>query len=112
MSVPADANKKCSNYELFIETSDNFEAPLETIRDYVESYLCKLNIEYENKLASGRLKPLSLHLVQSGTREEFKKYFIEKGQKESQFKIVALQYKDELEFDFENHILGLFEKAS
>ncbi len=106
------ANKKCSNYELFIETSDDFVTPLETIRDYVESYLCKLNIEYENKLASGRLKPLSLHLVQGGTREIFKKYFIEKGQKESQFKIVALQYKDELEFDFENHILWLFEKAS
>ncbi len=106
------ANKKFSNYELFIENFDNFEPPLELIRDYVESCLCRLNIEYENKLASGRIKPLSLHLIQSGTREIFKKYFIEKGQKESQFKIVALQYKDELDFDFENHVLRFFEKAS
>ena len=105
------ANKTHSNYELFIETPDNFESPLEPIRDYIESCLCKLNIEYQSKLASGRLKPLSLHHIQSGTREIFKKYYIGKGQKESQFKIVALQYKDELDFDFENYILEYYEKA-
>ncbi len=106
------ANKIHSNYELFIETPDNFEPPLDAIRDYIESCLCKLNIEYQSKLASGRLKPLSLYHIQSGTRESFKKFYIEKGQKESQFKIVALQYKDELEFDFDNFILEYFEKAS
>ncbi len=101
-----------SNYELFIETPENYDPPLEAIRDYIETCLCKLNIEYQSKLASGRLKPLSLHHIKSGTRESFKKFYIEKGQKESQFKIVALQYKDELEFDFENYIIELFEKAS
>ena len=98
------ADKTHSNYELFIEIEDAFEHPLETVRTRIESCLCELNIEYASKCASGRLKPMALKLIKYGTRERFKRQCLEDGQKESQFKVVTLQYKDEVKFSFDDYV--------
>lgn len=98
------ADRTNSVYELFLETTEDLKHPLEEVREYIDSRLCELNIEYSSKLSSGRLKPLVLRPLKGGTGETFKKKCLEAGQKESQFKIIALQYKDETEFPFGEHV--------
>ena len=100
------ANRADSGYELFLETESGFGYPLETVREHIESNLCKLNIEYSNKLSSGRLRPLALKHLQNETGEQFKKNRLDAGQKESQFKVIVLQYKDEMEFPFDEYVSG------
>ena len=98
------ADKTNSIYELFLESTGNFNHSLKTISEYVDSKLCELNIEYSSKLSSGRLKPLILKHIKNGTREQFKKRCLDEGQKESQFKVVTLQYKEDVKFPFDEYV--------
>ena len=98
------ANRANSGYELFLETEGDLSHPLETVRDHIESRLCELNIEYSSKSSSGRLAPLILKHLQNGTGEQFKKNRLKAGQRESQFKVVTLQYEDEMEFSFDEYV--------
>jgi len=66
----------------------------------IESNLGKFNIEYKSKRDSGRLKPLHIVFVKPGTGEVYKKNCIKSGQRESQFKLICLQYKKDCSFDF------------
>ena len=54
----------------------------------------------------GRLRPLALKHLQNETGEQFKKNRLDAGQKESQFKVIILQYKDEMEFPFDEYVSG------
>ena len=98
------ADTTSANYELFLEITGELNHPLEKIREYIESMICRSNIEYASKSASGRLKALTLKYVENGTGELFKKKCLEDGQKESQFKVVTLQYKDDVKFLFDEYV--------
>jgi len=66
--------------------------------------MCELNREYADKRKSGRLRPLSIGVLQSGTFQTFRSDWVAKGRREAQFKIVAVQHRWELEFDFEAYV--------
>ena len=106
------ADKTSSKYELFLEITGEFSPSLEMTRNYIDSKLCELNIEYANKTASGRLQTLILKYIKDGTRERFKKKCLENGQKESQFKFLTLQYKDEVIFPFDECVSDTSENTN
>ena len=91
------ADKKRLQYHLYLENEPVEELGL--LRN-LEEKLSNLNIEYENKRKSGRLQSLNLKFLKVGAGEAYKKYCIENGQRESQFKVAHLQYKEDCIFDF------------
>ena len=58
-------------------------------------------MEYRAKRAGGRLRPLRVLQLRSGTSEAYKRFCVERGQREGQFKTIVLQYARALEFAFE-----------
>jgi hypothetical protein len=66
----------------------------------IEQEISHLNIEYMEKRKSGRLMPLEVICVEKGTAEEFKKYNLDKGQREGQFKLIRLLSDKDCNFDF------------
>lgn len=100
------ADKSNAQYELYLELANDLELSSEKIAKHVGTKLRGLNIEYASKTDSGRLQPLVLKLIQNGTREQYKMMCLEDGQKESQFKVVTLQYKDEVKFPFDSYVLN------
>ena len=66
----------------------------------IEEEICQLNIEYMEKRNSGRLMPLEVVCVEKRTAEEFKKYNLDKGQREGQFKLVRLLSDKDCDFNF------------
>ena len=63
-----------------------------------------MNMEYQQKRASGRLKPVEVKLLSKGTGEQFKSFNLAKGQREGQYKALALIYLKDTEFAFANYI--------
>ena len=84
-------------YEMFLECEPVYDIDISV---EIDEELKKLNIEYKNKRESGRLKPIELFYLKSGTGDKYKKYCIRSGQREAQFKFVHLLQKDECNFDF------------
>lgn len=84
-------------YTLYIE-----HEPL-AISD-IEQHLSFLNTEFETKRKSGRLKPVRVVFVQDGTGEAYKKHCLKGGQREGQFKLTHLQYKQDCSFDFIEYV--------
>ena len=66
----------------------------------IEEEISRLNIEYMEKRKSGRLMPLEIICVEKRTAEEFKKYNLDKGQREGQFKLIRLLSDKGCDFDF------------
>ena len=66
----------------------------------IEEEISHLNIEYMEKRKSGRLMPLEVVCVEKRTAEEFKKYNLDKGQREGQFKLIRLLSDKDCDFDF------------
>ena len=88
-------------YTLVYEWPSSLETPVQEMAHRIEERLRELNVEYDQKRASGRLGPLELLPVETGTGEAYKKQLIERGQREGQFKTIALQYEDDCSFVFE-----------
>ena len=65
----------------------------------MDKALAKLNVEYAEKRASKRLNSFVLKYLPAGTFANIKKNAVEAGQKEGQFKMVMLQYKDQFKWD-------------
>lgn len=66
----------------------------------IEAQLSQINREFRDKRRSGRLLPLQIQFVLPGTGEAYKRYCIQQGQREAQFKMKHLQYLDDCGFDF------------
>lgn len=92
-------------YELYLEADLQYSVRHEELSKFIDSSLCNCNLEYKTKRSGERLKPLKLHLLRQGTFEQYKKHCIAKGQKEGQFKTIALLLKKDFTFSFENHLI-------
>ena len=73
----------------------------------IEQEIGKQNIEFKTKIASGRLKPINVLKIKPQTGEAYKKDCIKKGQREAQFKLKHLQYRENCSFKFEQYCEGL-----
>jgi hypothetical protein len=93
-------------YRLFIEAGGDRPPAADDFAAEVDHGLGQLNIEYHGKRQSGRLRPLTVAWLARGTAEAYKAACVQAGQRESQFKPPALQYRKDLTFPFEAHVVG------
>ncbi len=89
-------------YELFLESEKIYKADISSM---IDKELKMINVEYKAKRDSGRLKPIRLNYIKNGTGENFKKYCIKNGQRDSQFKFNHIMYTSECSFNFSNYII-------
>ena len=94
----ADATRQV--YCLVVECAPRTQTWRRDTLASVERKLGELNVEYAAKRASGRLEHLELLLVRPGTGEAYKRHCLQQGQREGQFKLIALQYQSEGTFPF------------
>ena len=91
-----------ARYSLWVEGLEGDPKDRE-LSQTVESHLCRLNVEYAQKRASGRLFPLQVRRLRSGAGDAYKKHMLSEGQRESQFKVQPLQYIDDCRFPFDDY---------
>jgi sterol desaturase/sphingolipid hydroxylase (fatty acid hydroxylase superfamily) len=97
------ADETESRYKVYIEL-DGEEVDRENqFVDALEAALCEINMEYKQKRQSGRLKRLALIFLKTGTADEFKKFKINQGQREGQYKPLCLLYKKDSTFPFDEY---------
>ena len=94
----ADANREV--YRLVVECARPTETWRSRTLESVERRLGELNMEYATKRASGRLQHLEILPVRPGTGEAYKRHCVQTGQREGQFKLIALQYQSDCNFPF------------
>ena len=87
-------------YRLVVECATPTDSWIQQTVESVERHLMAGNVEYAAKRASGRLQPLELLPVRSGTGDAYKQYCLQQGQREGQFKLIALQYQADCPFPF------------
>ena len=96
------ADPVAAGYELCLETTREFERPLEQVRDCIEAALGRLNLNYTTPMTP--LRPLILKRLRNGTGQAYKKKCLADGQEDAQFKVLTLQYKDKVKFAFEDYV--------
>ena len=92
------ADEAASCYQLYLEPEGACDATALATR--LDQALAQRNIEYRDKRASGRLHPLVAIPLRSGAGDAYKQHGLALGQREGQFKYLALQYRRECTFDF------------
>jgi hypothetical protein len=95
------ADAAASRYRVVVEMESPGEDVGAALREAIDGALGRLNVEYRQKRDSGRLEPLDLVLVAPGTADRYKAHCVASGQREAQFKLLALQYAADCPFDFE-----------
>ena len=90
------------SYTLYITTKPIND---DILIDQFEQNISKLNIEFDAKRKSGRLKKTQVIFLDQYADEAYKKHCIKNGQREGQFKYMVLQKHEELTFDFKQNIV-------
>ena len=98
------ADETAPGYRLYVEGPDTVDAAVH-LGAAVESALRASNIEYEAKRASGRLRPLEAIALLPGTGDRYRRHSVNAGQRDAQFKYLALQYARDCKFDIDQHRL-------
>lgn len=96
------ANQHDFSYRLYIESPDDFDIPGFT--QTLNATLGEINIEYQSKAQSGRIKFADVKRLKLGTVEAYKSSCIQAGQREGQFKVIKLQYRADVPFPFEDYV--------
>lgn len=89
-------------YHLYLEANGMMQSAAE-IATFLDQSLAVLNSEYRSKRESGRLYPLEVTLLKQGAGDLYRTHCIQAGQKDGQFKMVALQYAHQCSFPFQSH---------
>ncbi len=95
----------CNNhYQVFIEMKEHSSYSLSGFSNFLDEAIGERNIEYKAKRDSGRLQPIEVCWLRSGAYEAYKHDCLKQGQREGQFKIIALQYQHDFLYSFEHWI--------
>jgi hypothetical protein len=94
------ANVQAAGYVLYLE----HDAVIDAFKGKVDEELARRNVEYHTKRESGRLQPLRVALLKPGTAEAYRSHCVFKGQRDTQFKLIRLQYTHDCSFDFSTHL--------
>jgi len=97
------ADEEARGYRLYVEPDRPPACDAAALGHDVDMRLRKLNIEYESKRDSERLAPLQAAWLRDGTGDAYKAHCVAEGQREGQFKCVALTYRKSFDFDLEAH---------
>lgn len=99
----AFADFNTSSYHLFVEFKENYDDDkYKKFCTAVDKALREINVEYESKRGSNRIKPLNLHILESNAFQEYKNQMLSKGYRDGQFKLVHLQENNDRMKLFEN----------
>jgi sterol desaturase/sphingolipid hydroxylase (fatty acid hydroxylase superfamily) len=97
--VMALADEEECRYRLYVEAEPGPKPPAARLGEAVDTKLKDLNIEYAGKRESARLGPPLAAWLAPETGEAYKQYCVKQGQREGQFKMVALAYRKGFGFD-------------
>ena len=106
----ADADRGV--YRLIVECASPTTIWKTTTRGAIERALRDSNVEYDAKRASGRLQCLEVVPVRPGTGEAYKQHCLRQGQREGQFKLIALQHLSDCTFPFVDFRSDVGEEAT
>lgn len=98
------ADEDASRYRLYVETDAGDRPDREALARAVDAQLRRLNMEYDAKRESGRLAPIEAHWLRPGTEGAYKQANVRQGQREGQFKVVALAYRKKFTFDLDAYV--------
>lgn len=96
------ADRQHFSYVLYIESRAELDNA--AFGERLVDRLGSQNVEFESKLKSGRIRGVTVRPVKVGTFEALKKAAVLAGQREGQFKTVKLQYLDDANFPFHEHV--------
>ncbi len=92
------ADESASRYRLFLECAPGCDPS--ALAEALDATLARRNLEYRDKRASGRLDMPEILPLRLGAGDAYKQDAMARGQREGQFKFLALQYQRECAFDF------------
>jgi sterol desaturase/sphingolipid hydroxylase (fatty acid hydroxylase superfamily) len=92
------ADESASRYRLFLECAPGCDPS--ALADALDRALSRRNLEYRDKRASSRLDVPEIVPLRPGAGDAYKQDALARGQREGQFKFLALQYQRECAFDF------------
>jgi sterol desaturase/sphingolipid hydroxylase (fatty acid hydroxylase superfamily) len=95
------ADEAARRYRLYVETGAGAPLPAAVLARSVDERLASLNVEYRDKRRSGRLGGLDVARLKEGTADAYKRFSVAAGQREGQFKVVALAYRRTFGFDLD-----------
>lgn len=98
------ADEHACQYRLYLETMNLDINICTALATQVDDELGQLNVEYKAKRESGRLGTLQVINLKSGTAAAYKQHCVVKGQREGQFKVLALVYKRDVDFDLDAYM--------
>jgi sterol desaturase/sphingolipid hydroxylase (fatty acid hydroxylase superfamily) len=101
--VMALADEEESAYRLYVETDAGPRPRADELASRVDACLARLNVEYQAKRESERLGALRAFWVAPQTGEAYKAHCVTRGQREGQFKMVALDYRKRFGYDLDAH---------
>jgi hypothetical protein len=91
-------------YRLYVENGDGTRPDSDALAAVVDRKLAQTNVEYQAKRESQRLGSVGVFWLRRDAGEAYKQYCVQQGQREGQFKTVALAYKKEFSFDLESQV--------
>lgn len=91
-------------YKLYLELSEYIKIDRDVLSNFIDRELSIINLEYSAKRESQRLDQLVVLILKPGTYEKFKDHYVNKGQREGQFKVMVLQYTKDIDFPLEKYI--------
>ncbi|HSO05628.1 MAG TPA: GH3 auxin-responsive promoter family protein, partial [Pelomicrobium sp.] len=103
--VMALADDDRALYRVYVEPAAPASADAAALAAAVDARLAELNIEYRAKRASGRLRAPSACWLRPGTLDALRRFSVERGQREGQFKTVALQYAKDFAFPIDDYVV-------
>jgi sterol desaturase/sphingolipid hydroxylase (fatty acid hydroxylase superfamily) len=95
------ADEQARRYRLYVEADSGPKPGATELAAAVDAKLRTLNGEYMAKRESERLGPISAAWLAVDTGEAYKQFCVKQGQREGQFKIVALAYRKDFNFDLD-----------
>jgi len=98
------ADEKAHQYRLYIEPLETSVIDHDEIAQSIDQQLSENNIEYAAKRTSQRLQRAEVYYLAKGTGDACKMFYVAKGRREQQFKLLLVQYRKDLEFPIENHV--------
>lgn len=95
------ADEEERRYRLYIEAEPGAKPDATWLGEMVDARLREINVEYMAKRESERLGAPKAVWLAAETGEAYKQFCVKRGQREGQFKTVALAYRKEFAFDLE-----------
>jgi sterol desaturase/sphingolipid hydroxylase (fatty acid hydroxylase superfamily) len=101
------ADEAACRYRLYVELNAGPALSTTCFAEAVDKQLQEINVEYSAKRESRRLGGLEAFWLRPETAETFKAFCARQGQREGQFKTVAIAYRSSFAFDLDACIDGV-----